>query len=448
MHPSIRSLMLFGTTLTLFGAVGIAEASKIKNTSISGGEAAYVSTYAGPSAGAGARAKLIRASNGTTVTSLSAWGLDSDAAYSAHVHSLPCALGAGGHYKNDPSGPADSDNEIWPAFTTDSTGVGRSEVTSSFSVRPDAMALVIHDTPNASSGSGEKMLCADLHRGDQGAVVNRGGFDPFADAEPIDDSIAGAGSVSVSSDGQTIVMAAVTGLDPAEEYRSHVHALPCDVENAGGHYKIDPEEPGTLEANELWLTIAPDAIGDAYFKESFDTIARPDAQSIVIHRCVGTDCASKPKVSCATLSKVGREADLDESGQVTAPFSAGADEFADVSASTVRFYTRTNGKTKVKIKWEGLPSAYKGETYPSHVHNLPCAEQNGGGHYKIDPAVSGAVESNEMWLNFKQTSSKKTVNKTFNTTPRADAQSIVLHRPVTAERIACIDLDFETSSLD
>jgi len=448
MYSSIRNVLAFATALALVGSVGTAEASKIKNSSISGGEAAYLTSYTGPTVGAGARAKLVRATDGTTVTSVSAWGLDSDAAYSAHVHSLPCDLDAGPHYKNDPNGPADPVNEIWPGFTTDATGVGRSEVTSDFSVRPDAMSVVIHDTPNASSGSGAKMLCANLNRGDQGAVVNRGDFAPFASAEPGDESIAGTGSVSVSSDGQTIVMAAVTGLDPAEEYRSHVHALPCDVTEAGPHYKIDPTESGTVEANELWLTIAPDAVGDAYFKNSFDTIARPDAESIVIHRCEGTDCASKPKVSCATLAKVGPETSLDESGQVTAPFSAGTDEFAGVSASTVQFYTKTNGKTKVKIKWAGLPSEYKGETYPSHVHNLPCAEQNGGGHYKIDPAEPGAVESNEMWLNFKQTSSKKTVNKTFNTTPRADAQSIVLHRPVTAERVACIDLDFETSSLD
>ena len=449
MLSKIGKVLAFGTALALVGAVGNAQASRIKNTSISRGEAAYIGSYAGPSVGAGARAKLVRASNGTTVTSVSAWGLEADATYAAHVHSLPCDVNdAGPHYKNDPAGAADPVNEIWPGFTTDGTGVGRAEVTNDFTVRPDAMSVVIHDTPNATSGSGAKMLCANLNRGDQGAVVNRGDFAPFAAAQPGDESIAGTGSVSVSLDGKTIGMAAVTGLDRGEEYRSHVHALDCDVSEACPHYKIDPTEPGTIEANELWLTIVPDALGNTYFKGSFDTIARPDAESIVIHRCEGTDCASKPKVSCATLTKVGPEIPLQESGQAPAPFSADADEFANVSASIVEFSTKTNGKTKVKIKWTGLPNEYRGETYPSHVHNLPCAVQNGGGHYKIDPAVSGAVESNEMWLNFKQTSSKKTVNKTFKTTPRADAQSIILHRPVTAERIACIDLDFEASSLD
>ena len=66
----------------------------------------------------------------------------------------------------------------------------------------------------------------------------------------------------------------------------------------------------------------------------------------------------------------------------------------------------------------------------------------------VAPFRAQAIEDNEMWLNFKQRSRKGTVSKTFNTTPRADAQSIILHRPVTKERIACINLDFQTSTLD
>ena len=448
MDRRMKQFWTLVATVAIAAASGPAQSERIKNTSISGGAAAYLSSYSGPSVGAGARGKLVRASNGTTVTSVSAWGLDPDAEYKSHVHALPCALDAGPHYKNDPLGPVDAENEIWPGFTTDGTGVGRAVVTNDFTVRPDAMSIVIHDTPNASSGAGAKMLCLDLNRADQGAVVNRGEFSPYASAGPLDENIAGTGSISVSEDGQTIALAAVSGLDPAEEYRSHVHALPCDVELGGAHYKIDPNEPGTIEANEIWLTIAPDAGGDAYFKGSFDTIARPDAQAIVIHRCEGEGCASKPRVACATLAKTGSQEVLNQSGAATSAFSAGTAEFASVTASAVTFGTKTNGKTKVRIKWSGLPKAYKGQVYPSHVHNLPCAEQNGGGHYKIDPSVEGAVESNEMWLDIKPYSTTKTVSKTFKTTPRADAQSIVLHKPVTKERIACIDLDFEASSLD
>ena len=287
MYFGIRALVALGTVMVLFGATGTVEASKIRNTSISGGEAAYLESYTGPlkDAGAGARALLVRASDGTTVTTVSAWGLAANSTYNAHVHSLPCDLNAGPHYQNDPNGPVDDVNEIWPSFTTDSDGVGGAQVTSNYSVRPDAMSAVIHDTPNAASGSGAKMLCANLNRGAQGAVVNRGSFEPFAAAASIDENIGGTGSIAVSANGTTIVVADVYGLDPNEAYRSHVHALPCDVNEAGPHYKILPEEPAVLEANELWLDIIPNSSGDAYFRASFDTIARPDAQSIVIHRC-------------------------------------------------------------------------------------------------------------------------------------------------------------------
>ena len=262
MERRMNQLVVLGVAIAFTAIAASAQAERIKNTSISGGAAAYLNSYTGPSAGAGARGKLVRASNGTTVTSVSAWGLEPDQEYKSHVHALPCSLDAGPHYKNDPLGPVDSENEIWLGFTTDATGVGRAVVTSDFSVRPDAMSIVVHDTPNASSGSGAKMLCLDLHRADQGAVVNRGQFSPYASAQPGDETIAGTGSVSVSEDGQTIALAAVSGLDPGEDYRSHVHNLPCDVELGGAHYKIDPSEAGTIESNELWLSIVPELAGD------------------------------------------------------------------------------------------------------------------------------------------------------------------------------------------
>jgi hypothetical protein len=373
--------------------------------------------------------------------------LDADAEYKSHVHALPCQLGAGPHYKNDPAGPVDNQNEIWPGFVTDGSGVGRAQVIADFSVRPDAMSVVIHDTPNASSGSGAKMLCANLNRTDQGSVTNAGDFYPYPDAEPGDESIAGKGSLSVSSDGKTIVLAAVTGLDPAEGYRSHVHNLSCDVESGGAHYKIDPDEPGTIEDNELWLTIAPDMDGAAYFKGSFDTIARPDAQAIVIHRCEGEDCSSKPRVSCATLEKVGSEEDMDSSGQATSPFTEGYDQYSAVTGKGL-LERRKNGTAKVLVRWTGLPRTGKRVTYGSHVHNLPCAVDNGGGHYKLDPSEPAVIESNEMWVGFTTRYSSKTVRKTFRITPRADAQSVVLHDPDTGARAACVDLDYKVGTLD
>ena len=198
-------------------SVASAQDNRISNYSISAGAMSYLDTFTGPHAGAGGRAQLVRARNGTTAVSLSAWGLEADSEYKSHVHALPCSLGAGGHYKNDPAGPVDDQNEIWPGFTTDASGVGVASVVADFSVRPDAMSVVVHDTPNASSGSGEKMLCADLNRSNQGSVVNAGHFNPYPDGAAGDATISGKGSVSVSRDGKTIVLANVSGLDSSEE---------------------------------------------------------------------------------------------------------------------------------------------------------------------------------------------------------------------------------------
>ena len=63
---------------------------------------------------------------------------------------------------DDTDGAVDKWNEIWPSFYVSDSGLGYAETDHSFVTRPDAISVVIHDTPNATSGSGSKMLCADL----------------------------------------------------------------------------------------------------------------------------------------------------------------------------------------------------------------------------------------------------------------------------------------------
>jgi hypothetical protein len=109
---------------------------------------------------------------------------------------------------------------------------------------------------------------------------------------------------------------------------------------------------------------------------------------------------------------------------------------------------RKNGLSKVIVRWAGLPRTGQRVTYGSHVHNLPCSVDNGGGHYKLDPSEPTVIESNEMWVGFSTRYSSKTVRKIFRITPRADAQSIVLHDPDTGARAACVDLDYEVGTLD
>src|SRR5919108_1359941 len=82
----------------------------------------------------------------------------------------------------------------------------------------------------------------------------------------------------------------VRGLEPETTYAAHLHNAPCAVNAGGGHYQ---DVPGGLAAppNELWLSstddptagITTNEAGIAQGRGSAEWIARPEAQSIVIH---------------------------------------------------------------------------------------------------------------------------------------------------------------------
>lgn len=135
------------------------------------------------------------------------------------------------------------------------------------------------------------------------------------------------------------------------------------------------------------------------------------------------------------------------SGQAMSPFSAGFDQYSDTQGSVALTRTKT-GPSRVVVRWTDLPFRSSSVSYPSHLHNLPCAVDNGGGHYKLDPSVSGAIESNETWLNFTPYLRWKTVRKTFRVTARADTQSVVLHGPDIGARMVCADLDCKVGTPD
>ena len=56
--------------------------------------------------------------------------------------------------------------------------------------------------------------------------------------------------------------------------------------------------------------------------------------------------------------------------------------------------TRTADGTSVKITVRGLEP---GTTYGAHLHNAPCAVNEGGAHYKDNPAGL-STPPNELWL--------------------------------------------------
>ena len=94
-------------------------------------------------------------------------GLPPDREFGSHVHALPCGQNAaGGHYRNDPAGPATADNEIWLDFATTSAGTGNSQAVAAFLLRPNgAHAVVIHDheTDPVTGAAGPKLACVDVN---------------------------------------------------------------------------------------------------------------------------------------------------------------------------------------------------------------------------------------------------------------------------------------------
>lgn len=106
-----------------------------------------------------------------------------------------------------------------------------------------------------------------------------------------------------TSAGSTLVKVKAEGLDPGATYPSHVHNQPCST-GGGGHYQnvVGGE---AAPPNELWpstdssspgLTVNPE--GKAVGTDHADWLARPEAQSVVIHLYSNTAI----RVACADLS--------------------------------------------------------------------------------------------------------------------------------------------------
>jgi len=83
-------------------------------------------------------------------------------------------------------------------------------------------------------------------------------------------------------------------------------------------------------------------------------------------------------------------------------------------------------------------------TYPTHLHADSCAN-NGGGHYKIDTLIEGAVASNEIWpivMNNDDGTGSGIAESNDPTACDADgAMSIVIHDPQNGNtKMLCADL--------
>ena len=103
---------------------------------------------------------------------------------------------------------------------------------------------------------------------------------------------------------------------------------------------------------------------------------------------------------------------------------------------------RAGDRTIVVVHVRGLEA---NTTYPTHVHNAPCAATPaGGGHYQdqigIGPSYVNAV--NEIWPVVSTNPTGRGLGyATHAHRARAQAMSIVIHYPAnTTIRLACVDL--------
>ena len=395
-------------------------------TRIAGGTFAPLAGYeAMPALGS---AQLVVGAEQTRV-SLQINGLAPDTAYPAHVHALPCALQGGGHYKINPAVmDTMEDNELWPAFTTDADGQATVESVFAHAARADAMAVVIHD-PNAD---GAKMHCADLLVDEEELVELAGDFQPFAAAEELDMAIQGRATLRRAGE-TTEVALAVEGLSSTETYAAHVHALPCGVLEAGGHYKIDPSIADTSETNELWPGVDVDDDGEIDSEKTFSHLARPDAQSVVLHRVIGDTAA---KVACADLVTVNPRLRITSGDAILLP--AGMERTPQLVAEG-EMKRHLDGTTSTEVEVSDLMPE---TAYDIHVHNRPCEVSSGGGHYKVDPTIAETAADNELWLSLTtdDDGDGDFELEDLPHLPRAEAQSIVIHDG-DGERLACIPLD-------
>ncbi len=397
---------------------------------IAGGNFATFPAYASRM-GISGHAQMLRDAAGKTTVQLHVEGLDPSVAYAAHVHNLPCAVNTGGdHYKIDPTVTAtDPMNELHVGFTTDATGMGRMTLTANHFARPDAESVVIHDP--SSMPPNAKMVCADLVPEAAPTVTSSGMFEPFASATAADSHITGMATLVRDATGTSVTVNAA-GLDPASMYMSHVHAFPCAVTAAGGHYKLDPTNAMTVETNELWPSLMP---GAAALKSP--QVARADAQSVVIHRADPAAMAP-PRVSCADLVRVEPYPPFKTEGTSTLT-TAGTSKFPMLTA--MASMTRTLPSTTLAtITVSGLG---KSMMYGIHVHELSCASSGGGGHYKVDPTVTTSMQANEIWLSLMTDASGAGMQMASVTThlARPEAASIVIHdNDAMGTRLACIDL--------
>ena len=230
------------------------------------------------------------------------------------------------------------------------------------------------------------------------------------------------------------------GLLPSVPATVHVHDSICNVAAGGGHYKLDYGIAAVLADNEIWPAVAASDVngaGSGYARTN-KHYARPEAQSMVIHDAAGA------RMACGLMHSTWSNITM---GGKFNPLAAGVNALPNARGYATISRLGADNLTIVRASLNGLAP---GVTYASHVHNLPCATTEGGGHYKQNADVVEVVASAaaEIWLPFTTTTAvggtgggHADVRVVVPHVARADAASIVVHDPtVPATRLLCVDL--------
>lgn len=241
------------------------------------------------------------------------------------------------------------------------------------------------------------------------------------------DQLVGTAAMVREETGYTDVRVEVSGLTPSTTFGAHVHALACNDNVGGGHYKLDDTVMDTVEANEIWPVVTVGPNGDGLGTIRVNHYARADARSIVIHEPMNNE-----KIACADLAPNANLTAMGTFGELPAGMGRGITGTAELR--------RYAGGTQVSVSLMGNLTA--DATYPTHVHATPCDVNSGGPHYKIDDGIMDTVEENEIWPNAIADTGGTMASGSASTPhiARFSAGSVVVHDPDNGDRLLCADL--------
>lgn len=129
-----------------------------------------------------------------------------------------------------------------------------------------------------------------------GAELTEGEFEQLDTAPPDYGDVSGTAEMARTDD-ETVVTIRLEGLPPDTDFVSHVHAQPCDDEQAGPHFSYDPDGPAA-PPNEIHMPFTSGADGSGLQTAVSMRVAPREARAVVVHPAATPD----NRVACADLS--------------------------------------------------------------------------------------------------------------------------------------------------